>query len=171
MLTGRDATILVRIASREEAWSFRGLARELEMDSAALHRAVGRLKLAGLLNEDRSAARSHVEEFLVHGLRYLVPCQLGPMGRGVPTAWGADPLRGLLSATDLPPVWPEPAGRVRGPLVEPLADVVPRLARADPSIGEWFALIDGIRLGRARDRALATDELSKRIWKARGQGP
>ena len=62
-----------------------------------------------------------------------------------------------------PPVWPDPLGQVRGQLVEPIDDRVVSLVRSDPELAAWFALVDGIRIGRAREKKLAVAELSRRI--------
>ena len=135
------------------------------MDPAALHRSVSRLKQARLLNGRREPIRANVEEFFVHALRYLAPAEPGPLGRGEPTAWGAAPLAELLAEDGEPaPVWPAPKGESRGPLVEPLAENVPRLAERNRELWEWFALLDAIRIGRARERNLAAELLSERIW-------
>lgn len=165
VLTGNDIFVLVRVAAGDRPWTFRSLGVELGIDPAALHRSVARLKHAKLLNEQREANRSSVEEFLIHGLRYLLPAEPGPLGRGIPTAWGAAPLRGLLAAGDeAPPVWPDVNGKVRGHVVEPISDGVPELVASRPDLAEWFFLMDGIRLGRARERQLAAQELRSRIW-------
>ncbi len=41
---------------------------------------------------------------------------------------------------------------------------MPRLAERDRDLWEWFALLDAIRIGRARERKLAAELLSERIW-------
>lgn len=118
-----------------------------------------------MLDEERHVIRSNLEEFLVHALPFLLPVEPGPVGRVIPTAWGAEPLRSLIvSGDDPPPVWPDPRGSGRGPQVAPVSELAPALAQGDRRLGEWFALIDGIRIGRARERTLAADELRKRIW-------
>lgn len=166
MLTGNDIMVLVRLAAKPQRWTFRSLGDALAVDPATLHRSVARLKAAKLLDEDRAVNRANLEEFLVHAIRFLIPVEPGPLGRGVPTAWAAEPLRRMLAPTDDPvPVWPHPKGETRGTLVEPIADSVPSLWREDPGLTEWFALIDAIRIGRARERKLAAAELSKRIWR------
>src|SRR5262245_47785956 len=102
---------LVRLAAEPHEWTFRSLGAELEMDPAAVHRSVSRLKQARLIDERRQPVRANVEEFLVHALRYLAPAEPGRLGRGVPTAWGAAPLAGLLADDGEPaPVWPDPEG-------------------------------------------------------------
>lgn len=159
--------MLVRLASNPPAeWTYRSLAAELEVDHAALHRSVERLEEAQLVGADRQPVRAHLEEFLIHALRYSFPAQPGPIGRGVPTAWGVAPLRGMFAGRDdPPPVWPDPHGSTRGALVPPIHENVPRLSQALPLLWEWFSLMDALRLGGARERKLASDELRSRIWK------
>jgi hypothetical protein len=172
MLTGNDTVVLVQLAAKAEPWTFRSLGDALDIDPAALHRSVARLKAARLLDQERQVNQANVEEFLIHGLRFLLPAELGPLGRGVPTAWGAEPLRSKLApGEEPPPVWPDPNGTSRGPSIKPIGSAVPKLAEADPVLGEWFALIDGVRVGRARERKLAAEELGKRIWALTNAGP
>jgi len=52
---------------------------------------------------------------------------------------------------------------VEGRLVEPLAPSVPEAAAADPVFHEYLALADTMRVGRARERALAAAELARRL--------
>lgn len=165
MLNGNDVLLLIRLAGSAEPWTFRSLGEELEMDPAAVHRGVARLKEAGLLDKDRHVNRANAEDFLVHALRFVLPAQLGPIGRGVPTAWGKEPMCSLIAAGSEPsPVWPDPRGRSRGPIVAPLSDAALKIAGDYPELGEWLGLIDALRVGRARERKLAASELSSRIW-------
>lgn len=105
-----------------------------------------------------------VEEFLIHGVKYAFPVQRGEATRGVPTAYAAPPLDGrIASEGDLPPVWPDAEGDVRGVTLEPLHRAAPKAARGDPALYEILALIDALRDGRARERQLAETELSARL--------
>ncbi|MCC7172374.1 MAG: hypothetical protein IT459_18150 [Planctomycetes bacterium] len=80
------------------------------------------------------------------------------------TAHAAAPLRDLIDAgTDPPPVWPDPEGTDRGEALEPLYRSVPAVARRDPKLYEILCLVDAIRAGRARERALAEKLLRERI--------
>jgi hypothetical protein len=104
-------------------------------------------------------------EFLEHGLRYLHPVREGPIVRGVPTAWAAAPLEGeIAGGDDLPPVWPDPTGPVRGQAVKPLDDNLPRLAHTWPEVAELAALADALRLGDARSRAAAERHVHERVY-------
>lgn len=166
-MNGDDILVLVRLARGSRPWTYRAIAAEVGMDTAALHRGVARLQEAKLLDEARQPNRANLEEFLLSGVRFVFPAEPGPIGRGIPTAWGAEPLcASLAPSEELAPVWPDPKGIARGPQVAPISKRVPGLAKTDPKLREWFALVDAIRLGRARDRQIASRELSERIWEA-----
>lgn len=164
MLTGSDVLVLLRLAARPGSWTFRGLGEELGMDPASLHRGVGRLRDTHLIDDERQINRKNAEEFLIHAVRYLLPASLGASSRGLATAWGASPLRSLVGGNDDAPVWPDAHGASRGPSLEPIVEAAARLSKSDPALGEWLALVDAIRVGRARERKLASSEIAKRIW-------
>jgi hypothetical protein len=81
----------------------------------------------------------------------------------MPTAHAAPPLEGQIIEGDLPPVWPDAEGKVRGVTFEPLHKAAPKAARKDPALYELLALIDAVRDGRVRERQLAEKELSARL--------
>jgi len=82
----------------------------------------------------------------------------------MPTAYAAPPLSDqIVGNGDLPPVWPDADGEVRGLTLEPLHRAAPRAARRDPMLHELLALIDALRDGGARERQLAEKELSARL--------
>jgi hypothetical protein len=109
-------------------------------------------------------ANKAVLEFLVHGLKYVFPAERGGLTRGMPTAHAASPLREHFAASDeVPPVWADPQGTIRGEELEPLYRSVPKAARADQRLYELLALVDAVRSGRARERELAVKELRNRL--------
>ena len=82
----------------------------------------------------------------------------------MPTAWAAPVLSGKISASEqIPPVWPDPEGSVQGASVQPLYVSVPGAARRDPALYDLLALVDAVRIGRARERNLAEKEISHRL--------
>ncbi len=108
--------------------------------------------------------RANLKEFLIYGVKYAFPVHHGGLVRGMPTAHAAPPLsRQIAESSEPPPVWPDPEGTVRGLEFSPLYRNVPTAARRDPNLYELLALVDAIRDGRARERELAIDELSRRI--------
>ena len=66
---------------------------------------------------------------LYNGVKYAFPVQRGETTRGMPTAHAAPPLSDQIADNkgDLPPVWPDPDGEVRGATLEPLTSPEPRL--------------------------------------------
>jgi hypothetical protein len=68
-----------------------------------------------------------------------------------------------VGADQVPPVWPDPEGSVQGVAVEPLYGSVPRAARQDPELYALLALVDALRIGRARERGIAEKEISQRL--------
>jgi hypothetical protein len=67
------------------------------------------------------------------------------------------------SPEQLPPVWPDPEGRVQGASVQPLYPSVPGAARRDPKLYDLLALVDALRFGRAREREFAEKELNQKL--------
>jgi hypothetical protein len=107
---------------------------------------------------------SAAEEFLLHGVKYVFPAKLGSETRGIPTAWAAMPLAAQLApVSELPPIWPHPAGETRGIAFEPLHPIVPEAALRDNALRERLALVDALRGGDARARGLAEDLLMERL--------
>ncbi len=103
-------------------------------------------------------------ELLVHGLKYFMPAELGAPSRGVPTAWAAPPLAAeIVSAPEDRPVWPHPDGHARGPALAPIYESAPAAALADPRLYEVLALVDAVRVGRARERKRAAELLAERL--------
>jgi hypothetical protein len=103
-------------------------------------------------------------EFLNHGIRYAFPAEIGPTTRGVPTSYAALPLsKTIADAGELPPVCPYADGKVRGYSFAPLHKNVPNAALADERLYELLALVDALRNGRARERKLASQELTRRL--------
>lgn len=147
-------------------WPQRRLASETGVSLSEVSAACRRLAQAGLLDAaGRRIVRPALREFLVHALKYVFPAAPGEMSRGLPTGYAAPPLRDefLASSDDPPPVWPDARGPVRGAALQPLYKSVPKAARRDPRLYEYLALADAVRAGRARERAMAVQILSKRL--------
>ncbi len=157
--------MLLKLAGQEPGWTFEKVAAELDLSPSAVHRSLDRAKRAGLYDARRRAIdRAALFEFLAHGARYVFPAVWQGEARGIPTAWAAPPLADRLSSSgENVPVWPHALGKVRGIALEPLHPVVPEAASRDRQLGEALALFDAIRIGNARERALAVGELGQRL--------
>jgi len=159
-----DIVVLLKLLLSGEGKSYAQLSEELEISASEIHAAVRRGIEAGLIDSaSRRPLRSPLQDYLLHGVRYAFPARLGAVSRGMPTAHAAPPLSEHFQPDDLPPVWPDPEGKVRGQALEPLYSSAPQAAKSDPELYEYLALVDAIRSGRARERKLAEDELRKRL--------
>ncbi len=148
------------------------LAQQLGMSAGEVSGGLGRAVTARLASRSPDQGvkpiNTALEEFLIHGVRYAFPAEEKALARGMPTAWAAPPLAAELAAAGdaPPPVWPDAHGEVRGAAVTPLYRSVPKAARLDAALYELLALVDAIRIGRARERGLAERILRARLQAA-----
>jgi len=166
-LKPQDVVVVLKLVVRRgRPWAYADLSHELGLSSSAVHACVQRAIKSRLLRlqHPHAPARLQLMEFLVHGLKYAFPAEYTGVTRGLPTSHAAPPLLGkFIGGDDLPPVWPDPKGTVRGEGVEPLYRSVVHAARADAALYELLVLADAMRIGRARDREIAAHELRSRI--------
>lgn len=168
VLKPQDVLVVLKlVALGSRSWSYAWLAVQLGMSPSQLHSAVKRAleaQLAVRKGEDIVPHIRNLEEFLVHGLKYVFVPERGELTRGMPTGHAAPPLdKHFVSSSEPPPVWPEARGSVRGVAFSPLYSLARGAARADPQLYELLVLVDAIRGGRARERELAIKELKKRL--------
>jgi hypothetical protein len=167
MLNGQDVVVLLKIAIETNEWTIRSLEAQTSLSRPGIHRSLNRLAQAGLYNSHRRRVNlSQAEEFLVHAVKYIAPPILGGETRGIPTAWAAPELAEYLatSSAELPPVWPDPLGTQRGLSLEPLHPAAVQIAKKDPALSSCLFLVDALRLGDARVRAIAEDLLLKQLF-------
>ncbi len=138
------------------------LAVELGMSPSEVSQAIKRASYAGLCDMNGKAFPSALKEFVLHGLRYAFPVQLGYMTVGTPTSHSAPPLKAVIKSNEAY-VWPDTNGKVRGQSLEPLYPSVPFASKKDDRLYQLLALIDAVRIGNARERKLAVTELNKRL--------
>jgi len=155
------------VALGHTSWQYAVLAESLDMGQAEAHAAVKRGLQAGLLITEGSKAvpmRRNLLEFVNHGVRYVFVPERGQITRGMPTAWAAPPLAGIMAGDEWAvPVWPFHEGKVRGEGFSPLFRSVPIAASKDKQLYELLALVDAVRGGKARDRKLAIQEFTRHL--------
>ncbi|MEP7363326.1 MAG: hypothetical protein ABI972_08735 [Acidobacteriota bacterium] len=140
---------------------------DLGISLSNTHAAMKRIAKSGLLlikDGYEVLGQRNLLEFIVHGLPYVWPGEIGPITRGLPTAHGAPPLREIIvhGENDIL-VWPDAEGKARGQSLKPLIPSAAAAARRDPKLYEFLALTDAIRIGRARERKLAAEMLEDRL--------
>jgi hypothetical protein len=164
-LKGQDVITAIKLAIDPREWTYPLLAKSVGLSLAETHAAIQRGIAAKLINpETLRPIRRNLIEFLRHGIQYaFIPKRAGVV-RGVRTAHAASPLRDAIAAEDdLPPVWPYAEGDTRGEAVEPLYPSAVKACLSDPALYECLALVDCLRIGRARERKLAGDLLEQRL--------
>lgn len=143
------------------------IANDLSLSASEVHGAIKRLQQSRLIYGSEMQDKPNIsalEEFLLHGFKYAFPAEHGPVTRGIPTSYAAEPLKNeIASGDDLPPVWPWRDGDTRGRALEPLYKTAPKAALHDPILYEYLSLLDAIRDGRVRERKAAERELTKRL--------
>ena len=165
-LKPQDILFLLKlIALGEKPWSFNKLAIELGMSPSEVHAAAKRALAARLALKEGNRIWPNIRnlsEFLEHGIQYVFVPERGELNRGIPTVYAAAPLDQYFdSYQELPPIWPDPEGEVRGESFTPLYKSVPEAARNDPMLYQLLVIVDAIRGGRARERDIAKKELKK----------
>jgi hypothetical protein len=145
--------------------SYAELAAQLRLSSFEVHAAVQRLvaaRLAAVVNGAVVPVRPSLRSFIVNRAPFVYPAVRGEITIGTPTAHAVPPLQDLMVAgNELPPVWPDPSDQVRAESVQPLHPRLPEAAKADPRRHQLLALFDSLRIGLARERSLASEELDK----------
>ncbi|MCB4756255.1 MAG: hypothetical protein LHV69_04370 [Elusimicrobia bacterium] len=162
----QDVIVMLKLHLwKEGRWTIATIAKSIGLSDSETHAAIRRSLDAGiydpLLERPR---RDALEEFILHGVKYAFPAQVGPQVRGMPTAHSAPPLAGpIISDEKDRHVWPYSQGKVLGFSVTPLYSSAPVAASNDQALYEMLALIDCLRIGRVREKQLAAEEITKRL--------
>lgn len=158
-----DVPVALRLAEKPGA-TFQELQEDLGISASTAHDSVGRLRAAGLLYpHERKVNRSALLEFLEHGVRYAFPGIIteGRL-RGVPTAHAAPVLASEIVFVGAL-VWPDPDGDAVGEALQPLYEQAVELPQRCRSVYDSLALVDALRVGRARERRLSAEKLRETL--------
>jgi hypothetical protein len=171
-LKPQDMLVLLKVAAHPpQRWTYAALGEALAMSASEAHASVKRAVASGLAvapsRGEWSPVRPNLLEFMLHGVRYIWPAVAGPVKRGVPTAFGVEPLASQLRASPgEAPVWAHPAGKAKGPTLSPLYRTAPQAALTDPALHRLLALLDALRIGRARERSLAATLMEAELMRS-----
>ena len=174
MLKPQDIILLLKFLANAEHlnWTQNQLALHLGLSISEVNAGFKRLRKTGLLQQVNPAHKYHVpvldacEEFLITGLKYVFPAELGEHTRGIATSYAAPVFENKISFGQDPiPVWPHAEGNERGVSLKPLYPSVPQsiIKYPDQAFYDLLALVDAIRQGRARERNMAEEMLVKRL--------
>jgi gentisate 1,2-dioxygenase len=164
-MKSQDIVILLKLLLVEGSeWRYAHLAQSLQMSSSTIFAALNRAAVTGLYHKNsKTIHREALLEFLLFGLKYVFPAEVGAFAKGIPTAHSAAPLsQWIVSELDIY-VWKSAYGTVRGHSIKPLYETVPQLVQSDPALYELLALIDALRVGKAREKQFAKEILTQKI--------
>lgn len=153
----------------EARYTSRALAQETGISKSQVHLSIKRCYEIGLAKKDRRLGVPRVnlkslDEFISYGLKYVFPAKAGGLTRGIATAFSAPVLNEkLMSAGELPLIWPDARGKTKGLVVEPLFKSVTFAVRRDPKMYALLALVDAIRVGQPREANLAKKLLKEQL--------
>ena len=161
----QDIVVLLKIiASDNNQWRNLDIAYSLKISPSEVSEVLNRCKIAKLINkEKREVHLNALTEFLVYGLKYVFPAEPGAIAKGIPTAHSASPIKEKIISSTESYVWPNSKGNLRGQSIDPLYKTIPEAALEDQEFYELIALVDTIRIGKAREVKMAIDELKSRI--------
>jgi len=161
-LRPHDIAVALQLALTPRA-PYRALAEAVGLSQGEAHNAVKRLTASRLVRgNERVVSAAALLEFLTGGVPYAFPTEPGAETRGVPTAQSASPFEGYMGGGQKF-VWPSAEGQTRGAAVEPLYAGAAGTATHNPRLYELLAIVDALRIGRARERQHAKALLHKRL--------
>ncbi len=160
----QDIVVLLKIITYgDELWLQKPMAEALHISQSEISKSLMRLKYMALLDyTGKKVFKSALIDFLQYGIRHVFPQQPGPIVRGIATSHSAQPLNQIIQSTENY-VWPYAKGTMKGQSIIPLYPSVVEAVQKDDKLYELLALIDALRVGKAREREIALTELKVRI--------
>ena len=162
-IKNQDIVVLsVLMKKGAEKLSYSGIGKNAKISGSEAFAAVKRLREADLVNSAHCLKRRNVEEFLLHGLRYMFPLKVtGEIANGMPTGFAAPVSSDAFAVCGVVPVWNCRHGDVEGRVCEPIYPTAPEAAAEDSEVYAHLALMDMLRGGRLRERRFAEEKLKE----------
>jgi hypothetical protein len=177
-LRPQDLVVACKLVSiGKKTWTYAWLMKELSLSTSGTFNAIARLRKAGLVQgglrtegSEVRVVRKRLFDLLASGaIQAMFFPVKGEITRGVPTSVHAPPLKNLASSLvgvsdDLVPlVWPYSKGIVRGETLRPIHPSAIHASLTDVGLYELLALIDVLRVGKAKERKAALGMLETKI--------
>ncbi len=161
----QDIVVLLKILTyREKRWTLMEMSKALQISLSEVSSALERNRVAGLVNQSKRKVNTlALRDFLIYGLKYVFPPQVGTSVRGILTAHSASPIKEHITSGNDNYVWPYYKGTKRGFSVAPLYENIPKFIDNDTQLYEYLVIVDTLRVGKAREIEIAIKELDKRI--------
>ena len=160
----QDIVILLEIVTmHRDDWHLKDLANSLAISNSEISESLERSVYADLIDfEKQNVYRGNLLDFLIHGMKYVFPARAGILTRGIPTAHSHPFMHAFISSKQAY-VWPAASGTVLGQAVEPFYANQVKAVTKDEELYQLLALLDVIRVGKLREKAVAEKELKERL--------
>jgi hypothetical protein len=156
--------LLKMITLGDQKWSIAEMSEVLLLSMGEISKAMKRNVTAGLISADKMYVNKlALREFLVYGLKYVFPPQLGAPTRGIATAHSAPPVNLHIAENGEHYVWKYYKGTKRGNSIVPLYDKIPKIVENQPKLYELLVITDTLRIGKKREIEIAIEELDKHL--------
>jgi hypothetical protein len=171
-----DIVVLCKVfifqSSGRRNWTYSQLAEETCMSVGETHASVKRLKVSRLFDEfTKSVIPAALVEFLIHGLKYAFPAEIGAPTRGIATSHSAPILREEVLQSDIDMyVWAYANGKQKGLAIKPLSKNAPKAVLRDQKLYDFLALIDAVRIGKSREKNIAVGKLESIVQRMAANG-
>ncbi len=165
-IKSQDVLLLLKLLVKSENDNQQSIARSLEISQTEISMGLKRLKYAELLSSNGQVNTEASLEFLVHGLKYIFPAQIGAIAAGIPTSFAKPGFKYVKYKDDELYVWAHPEGSIRGIVLKPIHPSFPIACLKDDKLYTLASLVEMVRAGRAREKNIAAEELSKIIKRA-----
>jgi hypothetical protein len=157
-----DIVVLLKIISYQDTnWQTRDLAFDLGISLSEISESLNRSMIGGLIDGTKKKVfKKNLFDFLQYGIRHVFPSIVGSLAIGIPTAHSAFIIKDkIISESNF--VWPDLGGTIKGESIEPLYKSVPFASKKDLFLYNMLALVDVLRVGKAREIKIALDELQR----------
>jgi hypothetical protein len=164
-MKAQDIVILLKMITLSDTnWFFADIAEALQISETEVSFAMERNVLAGLVSADKKRVNKlALRNFLIYGLKYVFPAQVGGSTRGIATAYSAPPVNQKITEGKEHFVWKYYKGTRRGNSIVPLYPNIPKIVENQPELYEFLTIIDTFRIGKSREIEIAMQELDKRF--------
>jgi hypothetical protein len=164
-MKSQDIVILLKmITLSDKNWFFADIANDLQISETEVSFAMERNAVAGLVSADKKRVNKlALREFLIYGLKYVFPAQVGGSTRGIATAYSAPPVNKHITEGKEHFVWKYYKGTRRGNSIVPLYANLPKIVENEQNLYEFLTIVDTLRVGKSREIEIAIKELDNRL--------
>lgn len=161
----QDIVVLLKILTYgKNHWTLSEMSNALQISLSEVSNALERNRIAGLISQSKRQVNTlALRDFLISGLKYVFPPQIGASVRGIFTAHSASPIKEHIITGNDNYVWSYYKGTKRGFSIIPLYENIPKFIENDTPLYEYLVIVDTLRVGKTREIEIAIKELDKRI--------